>query len=97
MLIWIEQLQSSGASFARVHGLGQVPADAAGRDGAPGGDRIEVRGVRFAYDGGRDVLHGVDLTVAPGRAARHRRPVRRRQVHPGPAAGRHRPARAPAR
>ena len=32
----------------------------------PDSDRIEVRGVRFAYDDGRDVVHGVDLTVRPG-------------------------------
>jgi ATP-binding cassette, subfamily C, bacterial len=33
---------------------------------APIDDRIEARGVRYAYDGGRDVLRGVDLTVRPG-------------------------------
>jgi ATP-binding cassette subfamily C protein len=29
-------------------------------------DRIEVRGVRYAYDRGGEVLRGVDLTVRPG-------------------------------
>jgi ABC-type multidrug transport system fused ATPase/permease subunit len=66
ILIWIEQLQSSSASFARVEGLAAVPAPAAPTDRAPDGDRIEVRGVRYAYDAGRDVLHDVDLTVRPG-------------------------------
>jgi ATP-binding cassette subfamily C protein len=72
ILMWVEQLQSSGASFARVEGLGRptqpAPADAlAPADSpAPADDRIEVAGVRYAYDGGRDVLHGVDLTVRPG-------------------------------
>ncbi|MFE4368217.1 ABC transporter ATP-binding protein [Streptomyces sp. NPDC056835] len=83
ILQWVEQLQSSGASFARIEGLadadieGLADADddadadalracppAAGP--APDGDLIEVTGVRFAYDGGRDVLRGVDLTVRPG-------------------------------
>jgi ATP-binding cassette subfamily C protein len=32
----------------------------------PVGERIEVTGVRYGYGGGRDVLHGVDLTVQPG-------------------------------
>jgi ATP-binding cassette subfamily C protein len=66
ILIWVEQLQSSGASFARVEGLAAVPPAARPASGYPAGDRIEVRGVRYAYDGGRDVLCGVDLTVRPG-------------------------------
>jgi ATP-binding cassette subfamily C protein len=66
ILIWIEQLQSSGASFARVEGLAAVPPAAPAAVARPVGDRIEVRGVRYAYDGGRDVLRGVDLTVRPG-------------------------------
>jgi len=66
LMLWIEQLQSSGASFARVEGLAAVPADRARATRPPDGDRIEVRGVRYAYDAGRDVLHDVELTVRPG-------------------------------
>jgi ATP-binding cassette subfamily C protein len=66
ILVWVEQLQSSAASFARVEGLAAVPVDRRTRTRLPAGDRIEVRGVRYAYDGGRDVLRGVDLTVRPG-------------------------------
>ena len=66
ILIWVEQLQSSGASFARVEGLAAVPRAGPAVSARPQGDRIEVRGVRYAYDGGRDVLRGVDLTVRPG-------------------------------
>ncbi|MFE3598233.1 ABC transporter ATP-binding protein [Streptomyces sp. NPDC059142] len=75
ILRWLEQMQSSGASFARVEGLGAAPGEK-GRKGeteagvprprVPADDRIEVAGVRYAYDGGRDVLRGVDLTVRPG-------------------------------
>ncbi|MFE9921856.1 ABC transporter ATP-binding protein [Streptomyces sp. NPDC005774] len=67
VLMRIEQLQSSGASFARVEGLARV-LPVAGRGGVPdpAGDRIDVTGVRYAYDGGAEVLHGVDLTVRPG-------------------------------
>ncbi|MFG1706925.1 ABC transporter ATP-binding protein [Nonomuraea sp. M3C6] len=65
ILLRVEQLQSSGASFARVEGLGLVPAEVASC-GVPRDDRIEVSGVRYAYDGGGDVLHGVDLVVRPG-------------------------------
>jgi ABC-type multidrug transport system fused ATPase/permease subunit len=66
VLIWVEQLQSSGASFARVEGLAAVPAAPVVASAWPDGDRIEVRGARYAYEGGRDVLHGVDLTVRAG-------------------------------
>jgi ABC-type multidrug transport system fused ATPase/permease subunit len=66
ILIWIEQLQSSSASFARVEGLAAVPRVEPAATGAPDGDRIELTGVRYAYADGPDVLHGVDLTVRPG-------------------------------
>jgi ATP-binding cassette, subfamily C, bacterial len=63
--IWIEQLQSSGASFARIEGLAAVPA-VSYDDRRPDGEKIEIEGVRYAYDSGRDVLHDVTLTVRPG-------------------------------
>ncbi|WP_306204392.1 ABC transporter ATP-binding protein [Actinoplanes sp. RD1] len=67
ILIWLEQVQSSGASFARLEGLAALPLVAPPAPARPpAGDRIEVRGARYAYDGGRDVLRGVDLTVRPG-------------------------------
>ncbi|MFE3824490.1 ABC transporter ATP-binding protein [Streptomyces sp. NPDC059092] len=92
ILRWVEQMQSSGASFARVEGLAKAPGEKAGgepgnpekgervdspsgghrpggrapRPRLPADDRIEISGVRYAYDGGRDVLRGVDLTVRPG-------------------------------
>ncbi|BDM72150.1 multidrug ABC transporter ATP-binding protein [Streptomyces nigrescens] len=82
ILLWMEQLQSSGAAFARVEGLGTVPRDreaAAGAGPVPAGDRVEVRAVHYAYPtggdgpageeadrGAGDVLHGVTLTVRPG-------------------------------
>jgi ABC-type multidrug transport system fused ATPase/permease subunit len=66
VLIWVEQLQSSGASFARVEGLAAAPVPPPSATSVPDGDRIEVRDVRYAYDEGADVLHGVDLTVRAG-------------------------------
>lgn len=64
----LEQLQSSGASFARVEGLAAVPQDGPVRPSAaePTDDRIEVVDVHYGYDGGRNVLRGVDLSVRPG-------------------------------
>ncbi|MEV6521594.1 ABC transporter ATP-binding protein [Longispora sp. NPDC051575] len=67
VMLWMEGLQSSAASFARVEGLA-APAAPPDREPAaePADDRIEVTGARFAYGAGDDVLHGVDLTVRPG-------------------------------
>ncbi|MGW7244521.1 ABC transporter transmembrane domain-containing protein, partial [Streptomyces sp. NPDC054804] len=67
ILMRVEQLQSSSASFARVEGLAQAPrTEADGGSPAPADDRIDVRGVRYAYEHGGEVLRGVDLTVRPG-------------------------------
>ncbi|MEV8455377.1 ABC transporter ATP-binding protein [Streptomyces sp. NPDC052095] len=70
----LEQLQSSGASFARVEGVGSTahvpppasPVPVPEPDSGPADGRIEVRGVSYAYDDRGDVLRGVDLTVRPG-------------------------------
>ncbi|MGN9907318.1 ABC transporter ATP-binding protein [Phytohabitans sp. LJ34] len=66
LLQWIEQAQRGIASFARVLGVGQVPPEPRGTASAPRGERIVVRGARFAYTEGHDVLHGIDLDVNPG-------------------------------
>lgn len=69
ILLWVELLQSSGASFARVEGItagAPTPSTRGTSTAAPVDDRIEVADVRYAYTPGRDVLHGLDLTVCPG-------------------------------
>ena len=66
ILMRIEQLQSSGASFARVEGLARAPRAKEAGSPVPADDRIDVTGVRYAYDRGGEVLRGVDLTVRPG-------------------------------
>ncbi|WP_030866536.1 ABC transporter ATP-binding protein [Streptomyces sp. NRRL S-37] len=67
VLMRLEQLQASGASFARVEGLARAPRAAERGDSPdPADDRIDVTGVYYAYDGGGEVLRGVDLTVTPG-------------------------------
>ncbi|MGI5214535.1 ABC transporter ATP-binding protein [Plantactinospora sp. CA-290183] len=66
LLQWMEQAQRGLASFARVLGVGQVPPEPRGRASAPAGERLVVRGARFGYAGGPDVLHGIDLEVRPG-------------------------------
>ncbi|MEV0177465.1 ABC transporter ATP-binding protein [Streptomyces sp. NPDC050803] len=66
ILVRVEQLQSSGASFARVEGLAQAPHGTGTEAPAPADDRIDVTAVHYSYGRGGEVLHGVDLTVRPG-------------------------------
>ncbi|MGN9762823.1 ABC transporter ATP-binding protein [Streptomyces sp. SD31] len=66
ILMRVEQLQSSGASFARVEGLARAPRATETDSPTPADDRIDVTGVRYAYDRGGEVLRDVDLTVRPG-------------------------------
>lgn len=66
LLQWIEQAQRGFASLARVLGVGQVPPEPRGRSTAPAGRELVVRGARFSYSDGHDVLHGIDLEVRPG-------------------------------
>ncbi|REH23675.1 MULTISPECIES: ABC transporter ATP-binding protein [Streptomyces] len=66
VLMRVEQLQAGAASFARVEGLARAPRATADEAAVPDGDRIDVSGVRYAYDRGGEVLRGVDLTVRPG-------------------------------
>ncbi|TDC37488.1 ABC transporter ATP-binding protein [Micromonospora sp. KC213] len=66
LLQWTEQAQRGFASYARVLGVGLVPPEPPGGAFPPGGGRLVVRGARFSYADGPDVLHGIDLDVAPG-------------------------------
>ncbi|MEW2409578.1 ABC transporter ATP-binding protein [Streptomyces griseoviridis] len=66
VLMRIEQLQSSGASFARVEGLARAPRAVPDGSAEPVDGRVDVSGVRYSYERGGEVLRGVDLTVRPG-------------------------------
>ena len=67
LLSWMDELQIGQASLARLLGVARGPATVTSTGRASRlGDEIEARDVRFAYREGRDVLHGVDLDVAPG-------------------------------
>lgn len=66
ILMWTEQLQRCGASFARLAGVGQVAAESHVLAEAPANDRIEAAGVHYTYEGARPALRGVDLVVEQG-------------------------------
>ncbi|MFI6296235.1 ABC transporter ATP-binding protein [Nonomuraea sp. NPDC050790] len=65
-LMWIDELQVGGAAMSRLLGVANVPEDRAATGERPEGEDLEADEVRYAYREGRDVLHGVSLTVAPG-------------------------------
>ncbi|MEI8057866.1 MAG: ABC transporter ATP-binding protein [Actinomycetes bacterium] len=66
VLMWYDELQVGQASLARLVGVQEVPDPITDPDLRPTDDRLIVEGVRFGYRSGRDVLHGIDLDVAPG-------------------------------
>jgi ABC-type multidrug transport system fused ATPase/permease subunit len=66
LLSWLDELQVGGASMARLLGVAELPDDRRASTVRPTGEQLVARDVRFAYQPGRDVLHGIDLTVAPG-------------------------------
>jgi ABC-type multidrug transport system fused ATPase/permease subunit len=71
LLQFTEQAQRGIASYARVLGVAEVPPERSGpvtgaAPSGPLGRRLVARGVRFAYPGGPEVLHGIDLDVRPG-------------------------------
>ncbi|GAA2870680.1 multidrug ABC transporter ATP-binding protein [Actinoplanes cyaneus] len=66
LLSWLDELQVGAASLARLLGVADAPEPSRPAAPLPVGTRIEVRGVRFGYLEGREVLHGVDLTLRPG-------------------------------
>ena len=66
LISWLDELQVGAASLARLLGVARVPDDRTPTGRAPAGEQIEAEDVRFSYVDGRDVLHGVDLSVDVG-------------------------------
>ena len=62
----LDELQLGAASLARLLGVAEVPDDREASGRQPVGEEIDAADVRFSYVEGRDVLHGIDLDVAPG-------------------------------
>ena len=62
----LDELQVGAASLARLLGVAHVPDDREVTGRCPQGEQIEAEDVRFSYVPGRDVLHGVDMSVEVG-------------------------------
>ncbi|HET6741463.1 MAG TPA: ABC transporter ATP-binding protein [Kribbella sp.] len=66
MIRWYDELQVAQVSLARLVGVREVEEAAAPGEDEPDGRTVLADDVRFGYLEGRDVLHGVTLTVEPG-------------------------------
>ncbi len=66
MIRWYDELQVAQVSLARLVGVREVEAAATTSEDEPDGRTVLADDVRFGYLEGRDVLHGVTLTVEPG-------------------------------
>jgi ABC-type multidrug transport system fused ATPase/permease subunit len=62
----LDELQVGAASLARLLGVAQVPDDRVATGAVPAGEQVEASDVRFSYVDGRDVLHGISLSVGVG-------------------------------
>jgi ABC-type multidrug transport system fused ATPase/permease subunit len=62
----LDELQVGAASLARLLGVAHVPDDRTATGRLPTGEQVETRDVRFSYVDGRDVLHGIDMSVGVG-------------------------------
>ncbi|MCX5381534.1 ABC transporter ATP-binding protein [Streptomyces sp. NBC_00091] len=62
-----DELQAARRAVGRIREVLAVPPlPEPAHPLAPHGHRVELRGVRFAYEPGREVLRGIDLVLEPG-------------------------------
>jgi ABC-type multidrug transport system fused ATPase/permease subunit len=66
MIRWYDELQVAQVSLARLVGVREVETAVTTSEDEPDGRTVLADDVRFGYLEGRDVLHGVTLTVEPG-------------------------------
>jgi ABC-type multidrug transport system fused ATPase/permease subunit len=65
LLAWQDEVQLASASLSRVVGVSEVPP-AEMTDRIPADQQLIADQVRFAYNDGADVLHGIDLSPDVG-------------------------------
>lgn len=62
-----DDLQAARRAVSRIRDvLAEKPLPEPAHPTAPQGHRVELRGVRFGYDAGHEVLCGIDLVLEPG-------------------------------
>ncbi|MBO3088538.1 ABC transporter ATP-binding protein [Cellulomonas dongxiuzhuiae] len=66
LIFWVDEIQVAATALARIVGVRLVETDREASDAQPTDERISTRALRYAYREGHDVLHGIDLDLAPG-------------------------------
>ena len=66
LISWLDEVQVGSTSLARLIGVAHVPSDREPTGATPADEHMVARDVRYAYNAGRDVLHGVSLDLRPG-------------------------------
>ncbi|MGI5216450.1 ABC transporter ATP-binding protein [Nocardia sp. CA-290969] len=62
-----DDMQAAGRAVGRIREvLAEPPLPQPENPVAPQGHRVELRGVRFGYEAGHEVLRGIDLVLEPG-------------------------------
>lgn len=63
---WLDELQLGNAALRRILGVERLAAAPAHGAARPAHGGLSLRGVRFGYREGAEVLHGIDLDVPEG-------------------------------
>lgn len=66
LIFWVDEIQVAATALARIVGVRLVESDRTATGAEPADDRLATRDLRYAYREGQDVLHGIDLDLAPG-------------------------------
>jgi len=66
LIFWLDEIQVAVTAMARVIGVQLVAPDREQGDARPVDERIAARDLRYAYREGHEVLHGIELDLAPG-------------------------------
>lgn len=66
LIFWLDEIQVGTARLARIFGVSLVQQDRVATGDHADGDDIHARDLRYAYREGHNVLHGIDLDLAPG-------------------------------
>ena len=66
LIYWVDEIQVATTALARIVGVRLVETDRVATDARPADERVSTHALRYAYREGHDVLHGIDLDLAPG-------------------------------
>ncbi|MDK9495892.1 ABC transporter ATP-binding protein [Streptomyces katrae] len=66
LLTWTDELQIGNAALRRILGVERLPKEEPRPPAVLDGHALRLEGVGFGYGPGREVLTGIDLSIAPG-------------------------------